>query len=138
MPKDQYEVDALVEAGAAAALHAAADEIDRLRRQTEWQPMDMAPRDGTPILARCDHAADEDYGDRLSVYASHAEGTRHVPDGLHVVVWGGGYEDPGDEYGYGSYAMPDWWFRAGSDFEEVANPVAWMPIPGATEVQNDR
>lgn len=116
----------------------AADEIDALRKQTGWQPMETAPKDGTPILARCDHAADEDYGDRLSVYASHAEGTRHVPDGLHVVVWGGAYEEAGDEIGYGSYVMPDWWFRAGSDFEEVANAVAWMPIPGTPEVQNDR
>lgn len=111
----------------------AADEIDALRKQTEWQPMGTAPKDGAPVLARCDHAADEDYGDRLSVYAAHAEGIRHVPDGLHVVVWGGGYDDYGDWVGEPHVNMPDWWFRDGSDFEEVANPVAWLPIPGATE-----
>lgn len=114
----------------------AADEIDRLRKQTEWQPMDTAPMDGTLILARCEHEAaewGEDDEKRLAPYAAHAEGMDHVEDGCHVLVWGGGYDEAGDEYGYGGYTMPDWWFRAGSDFEEVANPVAWMPIPGATE-----
>ena len=92
---------------------------------TKWQPMETAPKDGTAILAMCNHDADpyiEKGGARLTAYGAHAEGLTRVQDGIHVVEWGG-------EYIYLEYTIPPWWFRSGSDFEEVANPVAWMPIP---------
>ncbi|MDD2230453.1 MAG: hypothetical protein PHY48_13700 [Candidatus Cloacimonetes bacterium] len=90
-----------------------------------WQPMETAPQDGTAILAVCIHEVDPymvDGGVRLTVYGAHAEGLTHVQDGIHVIEWGGEYIDV-------EYTIPPWWFRSGSDFEEVANPVAWLPIP---------
>lgn len=109
------------------------DELARLREDQGWRSMGSAPQDGTPILALCSHEAaesDEDEGGRLPPYAAHVEGLSHVEDGYHVVVWGGEYDDPGDPLeGEPPCYAPAWWFRYGSDFEEVANPVAWMPIP---------
>lgn len=92
--------------------------------------IEHAPKD-RPILAYCDHDADpyvedEDTG-KLTLYAAHAEGVGHAPNGFHVVRWGGGwdyrsYEEP--EAGY----LPDWWFED-VDFELPANPVRWWPLP---------
>ena len=90
-----------------------------------WQPMETAPQDGTAILAVCIHEVDPymvDGGVRLTVYGAPAEGLTHVQDGIHVIEWGGEYIDV-------EYTIPPWWFRSGSEFEEVANPVAWLPIP---------
>lgn len=94
-----------------------------------WQDISTAPKNGNPILGWCVHAADpyhEGEG-RLTIYGAHCEGLGSVPDGPHVVVWGGEYDDI--DYGY----IPAWWFRAGSEWEEVANPTHWMPLPAAPE-----
>ena len=102
-----------------------------LVEQSGWQLIETAPRDRTPIIGWCDHEADlyyEEEGKRLTVYAAHAEGMSHVPDGPHVLVWGGEYSEH-DTYTGSSFTIPDWWFRAGSDFEEAANPTHWMPLP---------
>jgi hypothetical protein len=91
-----------------------------------WYPMESAPRDGTPIVGQCVHAADPYFiedGKQLTTYGAHAEGLGHVPDGLHVVVFGGEFTD--DDGGY----IPAWWFRSDSDWEAVANPIMWAPIP---------
>lgn len=100
----------------------------------KWLPMDTAPRNGSCILAICEHDADPyvlDSGKRLTTYGAHCEGMSRVPDGVHVLEWGGEYSENDYEGGI-SFTIPDWWFRYGSEFEEVANPVAWLPIPGFT------
>jgi hypothetical protein len=87
--------------------------------------MDLAPRDGTPVVGYCVHLSDafQSSETTLTPYSAHSEDLGHVPDGPHVIVWGGSYDD--DMRG----AIPDWWFRAGSDWEEPAAPIAWLPIP---------
>lgn len=90
-----------------------------------WQPIETAPRDGTPILAWCDHAADPYFiSNGLTIYGGHAEDNSHAEDGLNILIWGGGWVD---DHGY----MPDWWFVMHSEFEVAANPTHWMPLPKA-------
>ena len=100
---------------------------------SSWQPIATAPTD-RPVLAWCDHEADQfqagvtdDGRSVLTLYASHAEGMGYAPTGLHIVEWGGGFDDSSWEY-QGAH-LPDWWFVAGSDFEIAANPTHWMPLP---------
>lgn len=97
---------------------------------TGWRTMESAPKDGTRILAWCEHDADPYHVSEtsLTAYGAHCEGLSHVEDGYHVIAWGGGSWESTDEYGSG-LLIPDWWFRAGSEWEEVANPVKWMPLP---------
>jgi hypothetical protein len=97
-----------------------------------WQPIETAPRDGTPIVGWCVHAADPyclGDGKRLTAYGGHTEGLSHVEDGPHVVVWGGAFDESTLEHP-GAW-MPDWWFQYGSSFEVTANPTHWMPLPPA-------
>ncbi len=94
-----------------------------------FQPIETAPKD-RPIVGLCIHEADpytEDGGRTLTVYGAHCEGLSHVPDGLHVIEWGGEYLE--QDFTGATFSIPAWWFRSGSDFEEVANPVAWMDLP---------
>ena len=60
-----------------------------------------------------------------------------VPDGPHVLVWGGEYSEH-DAYTGSSFTIPCWWFRVGSDFEEVANPTHWMPLPGPPQTKEGK
>jgi hypothetical protein len=99
-----------------------------------WRPISTAPLDGKPVLGWCVHDADSYYekeSDQLTVYGAHCEGVSRVPDGAHVLEWGGAFDDSTWECAGAS--LPDWWFRSGSDFEEVANPTHWMPIDEVTK-----
>jgi hypothetical protein len=46
--------------------------------------------------------------------------------GPQILVWGGAWADSWED---GGGSLPDWWFRAESEFEEAANPTHWMPLP---------
>jgi hypothetical protein len=92
----------------------------------KWKNISTAPQDGTPILGWCNHKAEPYYLDKdesiLTIYGAHDDALSHVSDGPHVVVWGGAYDE-------GEWSVPDWWFLFGSDFDVVANPTHWIPIP---------
>lgn len=103
---------------------------DFLEKNTMWKTMESAPKD-KPILAYCIHDKDDYYiegTDRLTVYGAHCENWKVVDDGIHIVEFGGEYSESDWESSV-KFNIPDWWFVNGSDFEVVANPVAWMPIP---------
>jgi hypothetical protein len=97
-----------------------------------WQPIKTAPKDKA-ILAWIE--SDKCNGDcgysgthetNLCLYHAHVEGMSATPAGIAVVEWGGGWFDSYEDGGGG---LPDWWFRAGSEFEEAAMPTHWMPLP---------
>ena len=99
---------------------------------TGWLPMESAPKNRA-ILGWCQHEADPYYledGKRLTLYGAHAEGVGHAADGPNIIEWGGAFDDSTWEAPGAS--LPDWWFVANTDFEVVANPIAWLPIPGVT------
>jgi len=101
----------------------------------EGYPVDEHTPKDRPILAWCDHAADEyviendNQGRRtLTLYAAHADSLSHCEDGFHVLEWGGAFDDSTWEYP-NQASLPDWWFVKGSEFEIAANPVRWWPLP---------
>ncbi|WP_248885816.1 hypothetical protein [Acidithiobacillus acidisediminis] len=105
-------------------------EIQKKLLESGWLPMESAPKN-VPILGFCIHESDPDVDGagegKISTYAAHAESLSHVPDGPHVLVWGGEYEEVDWDSGAG-FIIPAWWFRFGSDFEEPAAPIAWRPV----------
>lgn len=86
-------------------------------------PMESAPKD-KPIVGWCIHsAAPYTEGPTLAMpYYAHLESLASVEDGPHVLEWGGEYEEDDGR-------ILEWWFLRGADFEIVAYPTHWMPIP---------
>lgn len=117
-----------------------ANEVRKLRARVaeleaagEWQSIETAPRDGTQVLAVCVNNCsgpcaytDTDPSGRLCLYHAHAEGLSHTDDGFALIQWGGGWSDTWED---GGGCMPDFWFVCGTEFEQVANPTHWMPLP---------
>lgn len=105
----------------------------------QWQPMETAPKDGTPILAWCIDSADKIFDDEanmLTPYGCHVEdGCYPVENGANVVSW----VDGETNYYLGvEEFIPGWWFLHGTPPSReaiVANPVAWMPIPEYKETR---
>jgi len=108
------------------AARAAITALDAVRGDG-WRTMESAPKD-VPIIGWCNHAADEYvYPDgNLTTYGAHCEGASYADDGCHILEWGGYYE----EEGFGRlFHVSDWWFVRGSEWEVVANPTHWRPLP---------
>lgn len=108
---------------------------------SDWQPIETAPKDA-PILAwcetdcanaKCAYGGGEGHG--LCLYHGHAEGLSFAETGIHIVEWGGAWDDRTHEYNGGH--MPDWWFVRDSEFEKAANPTHWMPLPPAPTPQEE-
>ncbi|QIB67756.1 hypothetical protein G3T16_18795 [Kineobactrum salinum] len=94
--------------------------------------MSTAPKD-RPIVGLCRHDADIYVLDSglLTTYGAHAEGLDYADDGPHVIVWGGE-----NEYFDGGH-IPAWWFLQYSNWETVANPIAWLSIPDYEALLNE-
>ena len=88
-----------------------------------WRTMHDAPKDGTQILGFCVHEDKTTDG----IYECHSV-ELGVCEGMVVIQFGGGWDDRSWEDSSGGH-IPDWWFRADGDYETVANPKNWMPLP---------
>ena len=108
----------------------------------DGRPMSEAPKD-KPILAyiigdcvdpECAMSLLRPSGaprEHLCLFHAHVEGATAAPTGFAIIEWGGAWDDPTYEFDEGH--LPDWWFCVGSDFETVASPIAWWPLPKAPE-----
>lgn len=103
----------------------------------EWKPigeMTEEIKNGGQILGWCNSKADPYHLDdgRLTTYGAHAEVFGYCADGPQLVEWGGEYSGTEDETGQ-DYSIPNWWFKAETNFEQVANPTHFIPLPPAPE-----
>jgi hypothetical protein len=108
---------------------------------TKWQPINTAPKDGTPILGYCVHEEDPYYDEseeRLTAYGYHCENLERVKDGVHVLVWVDGYRDDDGWESSITWYVPGCWFLTTSDSEIVANPTHWMPLPEPPNYNGER
>jgi hypothetical protein len=110
---------------------------------SEWQPIETAPKDGTEILVWNKKEGNNETcplcenwngitppRGSICLYHAHGEGLEYGKDGLAIAVWGGAWEDSWED---GGGWLPDWWFRADSEFECSLNPTHWMPLPDPPE-----
>lgn len=89
-------------------------------------------KEGALILALTDHEAatpweSETGSIKLPPYLAHAEDLNYVPDGYHVLVFGGEYKESDYESGIDIY-IPNWWFLNDGNFETVGNPIKFIPL----------
>lgn len=88
--------------------------------------------EGALILALTNHEAatpweSETGSIKLPPYLAHAEELSYVPDGYHVLVFGGAYSEYDREYGI-DYTIPNWWFLNDGYFETPGNPIKFIPL----------
>lgn len=92
-----------------------------------WQPIETAPRDGSLIIAWCEHSADLE-NDPMTPYGANAERFGHVRDGVHLVAWSKEYTD---------LNYPAWWFELSLEGDTPANPTHWLPIDPPEQPKQD-
>ena len=93
--------------------------LAKLREQTQWQPIETAPKDGTEIIG----AAWYKYGD----FSAHIEGP------WTIAFYGGKWQSSWDGSEVVNY-MSDF----GTDYKEPElEPTHWMPLPNPPAGGND-
>jgi hypothetical protein len=86
-------------------LRAAEEEIERLKEELTWQPMNTAPRDGTEVLLKVERRAGIE---GRCLVGHYMPGGHCIEDHLPI--------DAG------------WYFWNGLQFDLASKPVAWRPI----------
>lgn len=97
----------------------------------QWLPIEDAPKDGTKIVAWCNHDADLYFNEddkTLTPYGAHVEAVgRAASDGINVVRWQDDWTIL-DEYSGKPIKVAGWWFLDNPSEEIPANPISYMDV----------